>query len=378
MTGREKIEAALSPQGAPEIPAVICYDTIFIRDHWKALTKAPWWHQFSPDMGTQLAWRREVISRIGQDWLRLPFISPRPERENTEIEMRDGEVFRVNRQTGHEEHLTEPPIGGEPQPGVTASSRNALAETRGEIERQVPLPDDPGKTIDDGSDDLAKQLLAEFGETHFPYCRVPSPLWCCYDLWGFENMMIMSFAEPELVSYAAERWLESCLRDVRRAAALGARGIWIEECFTDMISPASFTSLNLPTLRRLIREIRLLEMKSIYYYCGNPMDRLDLLLASGADALALEEGKKGFEIDLGVIAEDVRGECTLFGNLDAVGVLQNGTEAALKAAIRSQIAAGRLNRGRFVMSLGSPVTPSTPVDRVRRYCDLAHEMGRLI
>ncbi|MHB9030411.1 MAG: hypothetical protein ACYC9O_16720, partial [Candidatus Latescibacterota bacterium] len=150
MTGREKIEAAFSPGGAPEIPAVICYETIFIRDHWKALTAAPWWRQFSPDIETQLAWRREVISRIGQDWLRLPFVSPRREREDTEIEVRGGEIFRVNRRTGREEQLVEPPIGGEPQPGVESSSLNTLAETREEIDRLAPLPEDSGRVIDDG------------------------------------------------------------------------------------------------------------------------------------------------------------------------------------------------------------------------------------
>jgi uroporphyrinogen-III decarboxylase len=49
----------------------------------------------------------------------------------------------------------------------------------------------------------------------------------------------------------------------------------------------------------------------------------------------------------------------------------------LRAEIARQIAAGRRNGGRFVLSLGSPVTPGTPMERVRRYCDLAHELGEL-
>ncbi len=34
MTGKEKIEAAFSIDGTPEIPAVICYEGIYIRDRW--------------------------------------------------------------------------------------------------------------------------------------------------------------------------------------------------------------------------------------------------------------------------------------------------------------------------------------------------------
>jgi len=378
MNGKEKIEAAFSSPGTPEIPAVICYETIFVRDHWKALVARPWWHQFLPDMDVQFELWRRIIDRVAQDWLWLPVVPPRRERENTEIQVRSEGVFRVNRWTGAEELLVELPIGGEQKPHRGSPLSYVSASRKEEINRFVPPPEDSGKIIGDGSDDLSRMLLNEYGRDLFPYRRVSSPLWRCYDLWGFETLMIMTVVDPELVAYAASRWLEYSLWDVRRAAALGAKAIWIEECFTDMISPAAFAYLNLPPLRKLIREIACNGMKSIYYYCGNPMDRLDLLLSSGADALALEEGKKGFEIDIEEVAGHVKGECVIFGNLDAVGVLQNGTDAALRNEVRRQISAGRLNRSRFIMSLGSPVTPSTPVERVRRYCDMVHEMGNFM
>ncbi len=71
----------------------------------------------------------------------------------------------------------------------------------------------------------------------------------------------------------------------------------------------------------------------------------------------------------------MNGRCALLGNLDAVGILQNGTEDALKTEIKRQIAAGRRNKSRFIMSTGSPPTPGTPVERVRLYHDLVHELG---
>ena len=43
MTGRERIEAALSKDGASKIPVVICYERIFIRDHWAGLTGRAVW-----------------------------------------------------------------------------------------------------------------------------------------------------------------------------------------------------------------------------------------------------------------------------------------------------------------------------------------------
>ena len=36
---------------------------------------------------------------------------------------------------------------------------------------------------------------------------------------------------------------------------------------------------------------------------------------AGADAVAMEEGKKGFEIDIEAMAEVAAGRCTILGNL---------------------------------------------------------------
>ena len=47
---------------------------------------------------------------------------------------------------------------------------------------------------------------------------------------------------------------------------------------------------------------------------------------------------------------------------------------AVRREVARQLRAGEANQGRFVMSLGSPVTPGTPVERVRRYCELVREL----
>ena len=232
----------------------------------------------------------------------------------------------------------------------------------------------PGRWSRKAEADLALRLIAEFPSI-YPMCHVSSPLWCLYDLWGFEGMMTMIGEQPDLAGYAARRYLELCLDDVRQAKALGAAGIWIEECLTDMISPALFGAINVPLVAELVSAIHAAGMQTIYYYCGNPHGRLDMLISTGADALALEESKKDFTIDIDDIVDRVQGRCAVLGNLDAIYLLEHGSEAKLRAELSRQIAAGRRNGSRFVMSTGSPVTPGTPVERVRLYCDLVHELG---
>ena len=188
--------------------------------------------------------------------------------------------------------------------------------------------------------------------------------------------MTLIATAPDLVLHAAHWFLEATLHSVAKAAARGARAIWIEECMLDMIHPDAFASMNLPLVRELVEAIRAAGMKSVYYYCGDPTGKWDLIFSAGADAVAFEEGKKGFQLDIDEVVQRVGGRCVVLGNLDAVAVLQNGTEQQLRDEIARQIDAGKRNGSRFIMSIGSPVTPDTPIDRVRLYCDTVREIGQ--
>jgi len=380
MTGRQKTEAALSKNGTPEIPAVICYEGIFIRDQWERLTLYPWWYKQAPDMERQMAWRREVMEKISQDWFVLPSFYSSGRRQHLSIDVRGEEVFLIDSRTGKRDRLTKPEISGwQVQGGQHSVKQDHLAETLSEIDELIPVSSssDPVRIMSDGRDDLASSLLKDFGATLYPIRHVASPLWLTYYLWGFEGMMTMIAEQPELVKHACRRFLAKSVHSVHEAAEMGAAGIWIEECMTDMISPEAFASLCVPFVRSLVDEIRAAGLKSIYYYCGDPAGKLEHLISVGADALSLEESKKGFVIDIEDVAEAVGGRCTILGNLDAINLLPDASEEQLRAEISRQIAAGRRNGSRFIMSLGSPVTPGTSVQKVRLYCDLTHELGTL-
>jgi uroporphyrinogen-III decarboxylase len=190
-------------------------------------------------------------------------------------------------------------------------------------------------------------------------------------------MMILIGSAPELARHAARRYLQNAKTHLRELVALGVDAVWIEEYFTDQISPETFQELNVPLMKEYVGAIRASGLKSIYYYCGNPMDRLEPLIAVGADALHFEESKKNFVIDIDDVVAAVEGRCTVFGNLDSIGILQNGSDDDLSAEIERQLRAGWRNRGRFILSTGSPITPATSVERVRRYTDAARAIGRM-
>lgn len=196
VTGRQKVEAAFSKDGTRQIPAVICYEGIFVRDHWRQISSYPWWYRQVPDIECQLLWRREVISKTGQDWFKLPFFYSEEERRSLSIEVRSEGVFRIDKRTGKEYRLTEPQVGGEPHD----PQPDHPAETPDEIDAAIPpdwLADHYAESVAGaGRDALASQLLKEFGGDLYPICSEYSPLSLCYDLWGFEGIMINIATRP--------------------------------------------------------------------------------------------------------------------------------------------------------------------------------------
>jgi len=376
MTGKEKVESALTSRGTPSIPVIIPYESIMIRDHWEELVANPWWDLHSPKLQVQMRWRREVLKQIENDFLELPLFYARDEREVMRIEQHRDEVLLIDRRTGVAKLLEREPVGGfliESLHKKTGFEAKSLED----IDRLVPPleREDPDTFLHSGRSDLAISLVEEFGRERYPICSARSPLWACHALWGFEPLMRNIAAVPDLVHFACRRYLDYALHKVRRAAAMGAAGIWIEECLTDLVSPESYSSLSLPYLQQLVEGIHASGLSGILYFCGDPSGKLELILKAGCDAVGFEESKKDFQIDIEELTEQINARCALLGNIDAIEIVEQGSEEQLRAGLTCQLQAGRQNGNRFIVSCGSPITPTTSIQRVRLYLGLARELG---
>ena len=200
-----------------------------------------------------------------------------------------------------------------------------------------------------------------------------APFWGCNTLWDFETLMILAVNNPRLLEYACERITKNAICQIKRLKTQGCSMIWIEDCYSDMLSPVLFERLNIEFVKKIIIAIRNAGMRSIHYFCGNPHGKLDLLLSANADAYSFEESKKGFDIDIIELAKYMRGRHCLFGNIDSIGILQNGSYEDIKRELERQAIAGKLNDDRFVFALGSPVTPLTPMEKVMNFIELARQ-----
>lgn len=372
MEGKGKILLAFEGL-ATEFSIVIPYLDIFLRDHWEEVTKVPWWAVLDDDIEANLKVASDLLEKLKIDWIPTGLCRPKQWRETHQVKVRDNRVSIVNTETGSENEIQKPPLGGH-----QVLVKEAKVKTVEDIERFVKVI--PSKQlVDEGRLDLAKAVVSEFSDRFFVYASIGAPLWSTYSYFGFYEMMTNLVERQDLVEPLIEAITRANLEILKAYASVGIDGVWIEDSYTsaDLISLEHFRQFNLPYLKRYIDAIRQFGMKSIYYICGDVSDRLEDIVALQPDALALEESKKGFVIDIDEIDRHVGGRVCLLGNIDAIGILQNGDKQTMEKEIQRQIEVGR-RTNKFIISLGSPVTPLTPVSKVCEFVQLARELARKI
>jgi hypothetical protein len=367
---------ALSPEGSSTIPVVLPYEGIYIRDHYAGLFDIPWWYAHDINLGHQLAYIGQYMNALDIDWY-SPILTHSPQfRHEHRMVVHEGHIEYLDNSHQVTSSVRRPRIGG------SGDECRDLYVPYDKIERDPAAITAWGmsrafRPYDEGADSLVtvQKAMAKGRKAMLGF--VESPFEAVFDLWGFEGTMIAVATEKDLVKRACKACLDSALITVETYRRIGCRIIWVEECLSDLISPEDYKSLVLPYLLPVLEAIRSGGMYSTYYFTGSPKGKLDLIFSSGADAYSFEDDKKGFHVDLPEVATMLKGRATLLGNLNAVADLQDADDDQLCRRIRAMTAVARQNGGRFVMSLGSPVTPATPVSRVNRYIAVTRSCNRL-
>jgi uroporphyrinogen-III decarboxylase len=221
------------------------------------------------------------------------------------------------------------------------------------------------------------RILAERVGDRLPIsCIAPTPFWSTYGLLGFQGMMVMMREKPELFAYLMERRGRQRIEMLKGLARAGVEYVWLEECLSsaDLISPRDYERFASATTGPTIAEAKRLGLTVILYYCGDVIPRLPWLKRLGMDALAVEESKKGFSVDIADVIAAVGDTCCVFGNVDAIQVMCEGSKETIQAEVDRQLRLGGRAKG-FVLCQGSPFTLDTPPEKVAWFVRCARRHG---
>jgi uroporphyrinogen-III decarboxylase len=227
---------------------------------------------------------------------------------------------------------------------------------------------------DSGALEYTTRAMSRFADRFLLYGSTGAPFWHCYSRLGFVGLMTGLRERPDLVDAWAQADLQRLLAVAAALRHAGVSCMFVEECLSgaDLISVPHYRRHALPPTRDLLAGLKGMGFRVVYYYCGSVEGRLEYLAQLPADALAFEESKKGFTIDLGQIRETLGPDRLLFGNTDAV-LLRDGSEAQIAADVARQYAAAG---PRFVVSQGSPATLDTAPEKLDVLGRVGESAGR--
>jgi uroporphyrinogen decarboxylase len=127
----------------------------------------------------------------------------------------------------------------------------------------------------------------------------------------------------------------------------------------DMISLEHFAKFAFPSFKRVIGVLHSKKVHIALHICGNINDRLDLIAETGTTYVSLD-----YKVDLRRAREKFDRRVAFMGNIDPVGILQQGTVEDVLAACRDCVERAGPGPG-FILAPGCDLPPATPMENVR-------------
>lgn len=391
MNGKERMFAALNRQPSEVVPVAPCFPNIFLRQpEWQAYVDAyrvrlgsDTEYRITPAEDNQIIFESKAKSLDAwqemPDWIGVTRSPRREVQEHSLIRAHDGDLFLFDEPKQTELNLSNLVRGDSNE--LMAERTDDLAAMRDlsheEIDQRIPIVSKKD-LLESGAFEVPKRMMARFKDDYFMHAVISTPYTSAKYVSGLIKTMYLLREEKTALHYIVDRCLESAVELTKAWAELGVYGIYYQETLSaaDFIAPSDYDEFVYPSTKELARQCQSLGMKAMLYIAGNSVPRLPQLLDMGLDALAVEESRKNFVVNIADVRAKVGDNIALFGNIDAYGVLEIGSDEQLDAEITRQIHHGSTQDGGFIMSPGSPITPDTTPDRVKRFIRRSRELGK--
>jgi uroporphyrinogen decarboxylase len=181
-------------------------------------------------------------------------------------------------------------------------------------------------------------------------------------LLGINEIMVKIVDDPPLVEALMNRCSEYAAAYGRALSEAGADMLSGGDSPAGLIGPELYKKLALPQQQRVIAMLKSATTRPVsLHICGKALPILQLMKASGADVLEIDHN-----VDLAEACRVVGPETGLWGNLDTVGLLVQGTPEQIRRRAKQELNAARAaGHTRFVLSSGCTLAVETPSSNLR-------------
>lgn len=202
-------------------------------------------------------------------------------------------------------------------------------------------------------------LMEDIGQDAVIAAIVPGPFTLLSLLVKPEALMLDLKRDPASVHAALDVMADMVIRSALAYHQAGADMLTIHEMggSPGVLGPKRFEVFVLPALQKVLASLPRPRILSV---CGNTNGSMPLLAKAGADAISVDQLN-----DLAA-SRAALPDTLLFGNIDPVSVLANGTEAQIRQAVTEAIAAGV-----DAVWPGCDLFPATPLENLRAMFSLS-------
>lgn len=208
---------------------------------------------------------------------------------------------------------------------------------------------------------LARIVAALGRDTYVVACFDQYPFSLAAALMGINEIMVRVLDDPALVQALMQRCADYAAAYARALSEAGADMLSGGDSPAGLLGPELYRRLALPAEKSLIACVKSASRKPVsLHICGNATAILPMMAESGADVLELDHA-----VSIGNACRIVGPRIGLWGNLDPVGVLAQGTpESVRQAAAEALHAVKAAGHGRFVLSSGCTLAVETPPENL--------------
>ncbi len=240
------------------------------------------------------------------------------------------------------------PFGGLGQP---------LVRTVADIDR-IPAPDVGSQGRYPLMLEALDRIVRALGKSVFIVaCCDQFPFSLASALMGINDVMVRVLEDPAFVEALMHRCAEFQIAYAAALAQGGADMISGGDSPAGLIGPRFYGQLVQPAERRVIAGIKSRTGKLVsLHICGKAAPLLPAMAATGADVLELDH-----DVDIGQACRTLGPNIGVWGNLDPVRLLAQGTPQSVRAGVRQILAAiKQTDHCRFILSSGCTLAVETP------------------
>jgi uroporphyrinogen decarboxylase len=215
--------------------------------------------------------------------------------------------------------------------------------------------------------DATRIVAQSIGEDVVVTVTAWGPFTLAAQLRGVEALMFGIYKQPEFVNKiidfsrrVIERFYEPLIED----SIIDMVSIADPTASGDLISRKHFEAFALPALKKLIGGFKVRGIRTLLHICGNTSDKIDLIGVSGADCFSMD-----CKVDLGYAKEQLGGRMCIAGNVDPIGVMNQGTPEDVKSASEKCIY-DAASGGGYILMPGCDIPPTVPYENIRAMLDV--------